>query len=323
MKAPEIPDNESARLRSLRASGLVGSAPSERFDRITRLARHLFGTKYALLSLVDATNLWLQSCAGWERGNPARETSFCGHAILGFSPMVVEDALKDERFFDNPMVLGPPNLRFYAGCPVRSPDGYAIGSLCLADDRPHTLTTTQITILQDLAAIVEDEFAVLNHSIRDELTGLSNRRGFNMLGNYALLSGKRRGEPLSLGYIDLDYFKEINDTWGHSAGDSALVAMAQLMKQSFRDADVISRQGGDEFSVLFIDSDADGAGLAMQALHDKVDEYNCSTGNPWRLQFSWGVEEFNPGRHETLEALINAADSSMYRMKKTRHGVRE
>ncbi len=322
MKAPEIPDNEPARLRSLHASGLVGSAPSERFDRITRLARHLFGTQYVILSLVDANDLWLQSCVGWEQGKVSRETSFCAHAILELSPMVVEDALKDVRFFDNPLVTGPPYLRFYAGCPVRSPDGYAIGSLCLVDDKPHALTPAQISILQDLAAIVEDEFSVLNNTIRDELTGLSNRRGFTMLGNYALLSGKRRGEPLSLGYIDLDYFKEINDTWGHRAGDRALVAMAQLMKQSFRDADVISRQGGDEFSVLFIDSDTDGAWIAMQSLQDKVEEYNRTAGNAWQLQFSWGVEEYNPDHHETLDALIDAADRGMYHMKKARHVAR-
>ncbi len=322
MKAPEIPANEPARLRSLHASGLVGSAPSERFDRITRLARHLFGTQYAILSLVDANDLWLQSCVGWERGNISRETSFCGHAILELSPMVVEDALKDGRFFDNPLVTGPPHLRFYAGCPVRSPDGYAIGSLCLVDDKPHSLTPAQISILQDLAAIVEDEFSVLNNTIRDELTGLSNRRGFSMLGNYALLSGKRRGEPLSLCYIDLDYFKEINDTWGHRAGDSALVAMAQLMRQNFRDADVISRQGGDEFSVLFIDSDADGACLAMHSLQDNVEKYNRTAGNSWQLQFSWGLEEYHPDHHETLDALIDAADRSMYHMKKARHVAR-
>lgn len=322
MKAPELPDNEPARLRSLHASGLVGSAPSERFDRITRLARHLFGTQYALLSLVDANDLWLQSCAGWEQGTTSRQNSFCAHAILEFSPMVVEDALQDERFFDNPMVTGPPYLRFYAGCPVRSPDGYAIGSLCLVDERPHTLSAMQLTILQDLAAIVEDEFAVLNNTIRDELTGLANRRGFTTLANYALVSGKRRGEPLSLCYIDLDCFKEINDTWGHGAGDRALVAMAHLMKQSFRDADVISRQGGDEFSVLFIDSDAEGAWLAMQVLQDKVADYNRTAGNPWQLQFSWGVAEYNAEHHLTLDALIDAADRGMYRMKKARQTAR-
>ncbi|MDF7757828.1 GGDEF domain-containing protein, partial [Klebsiella pneumoniae] len=87
----------------------------------------------------------------------------------------------------------------------------------------------------DLAAIVEDEFKVLDAATSDELTGLFNRRGFLTLAEYALLTAQRRHEPVSLAFVDLDRFKHINDTWGHEEGDRALIAIADLMKAAFRE----------------------------------------------------------------------------------------
>ena len=117
MKTPDIPPDEDARLAELRSLNVLDTIAEERFDRLTRMARRLFGVDVALVSLVDESRQWFKSCAGMELSETPRDISFCGHAILGDGAFVIPDALQDERFCDNPMVAGPPHVRFYAGCP--------------------------------------------------------------------------------------------------------------------------------------------------------------------------------------------------------------
>lgn len=168
---------------------------------------------------------------------------------------------QDDRFADNPLVAGEPCVRFYAGFPLRLRDGASVGSLCLIDYSPREFTAADLAVLGDPGALAEDEFAAVSAATTDELTGLFNRRGFNQLVRFTLSVARRRAEPLTLGWLDLDRFKEINDRYGHEEGDKALKVMAQLMRSSFREADLLVRFGGDEFAVLFADTDEQGPGL--------------------------------------------------------------
>ncbi|MFP5487048.1 MAG: GAF domain-containing protein, partial [Acidimicrobiia bacterium] len=113
--APQLPD-EALRLAALQGLAILDTPPEERFDRLTRLARRLFDVPVALVSLVDADRQWFKSCVGVGITESPRDVSFCGHAIADRSPLVVEDALLDERFADNPFVTGEMGVRFYAGC---------------------------------------------------------------------------------------------------------------------------------------------------------------------------------------------------------------
>lgn len=106
-----------------------------------------------------------------------RDISFCAHTILQTDPLIVNDMQQDERFHDNPLVIEAPFIRFYAGYPVQLPDGATVGSFCLMDHQPRSFSAHEMQILSDLAAIVEDEFKVLDAATSDELTGLFNRRG--------------------------------------------------------------------------------------------------------------------------------------------------
>lgn len=320
MKIADKPDNEPERLQSLHASGLPGLGPSERFDRLTRMAQRIFNVPVAMLNLVDADRLWPQSCIGIAPEMWERDTSLCAHVIAQSSPLVISDLLSDPRFNDAPAVQ--QGLRFYAGCPVHMPDGLAIGALCISDTQPRKLSQDEVAVLQDLAAIVEDAFAVLTEARQDELTGLANRRGFDVLASYALAGARRREKPACLCFIDLDGFKQINDSWGHEAGDQALGVMSRLMKQCFREDDIIARRGGDEFSVLFNDSSQSGASRAMEVLQHKVNLFNQTSGQPWQLRFSWGMSQYDPLRHPSLESLVQTADRRMYQMKKSRHLTR-
>ena len=140
MQAPAIPDNEAQRLRALRARAILDAPAEERFDRLTRLAQHMFGTQMALVSLVDAERQWFKSHQGLNACETGRDISFCGHAILADDIFEIADARLDPRFADNPLVSGPPHIRFYASAPLATADGYRIGTLCIIDDQPRQLS---------------------------------------------------------------------------------------------------------------------------------------------------------------------------------------
>ncbi len=156
IKAP-IPEDEPQRLQALRGLRVLDSPPEERFDRLTRLARRLFDVPIALISLVDSDRQWFKSCQGLGVRETSREVAFCAHAILGADVMVVQDALQDSRFADNPLVRGEPRVRFYAGQPLSAPDGSRVGTLCIVDHRPRQLVEPDLQALRDLGVLVEQE----------------------------------------------------------------------------------------------------------------------------------------------------------------------
>lgn len=159
VRSPEFPvrDDEAARLRALARTGLLDTPTDPAFDRLTRLASIIADTPVSLLSMLTSRRQWFKSRRGFQPSETPREWAFCSHAILGDDILVVEDALQDERFRDNPLVTGGPHIRFYAGCPVRTPDGHAVGTLCVIDTQPRSLGDTQKEGLHALAEIAGDE----------------------------------------------------------------------------------------------------------------------------------------------------------------------
>ncbi|WP_217523002.1 ATP-binding protein [Vibrio metschnikovii] len=155
MQVPPLPEEESERQKTLDKTGLLNSGSEARFDRITRLAQQIFSVPIALISLVDRDRQWFKSRQGLDAQQTPREISFCGHAILNSEIFVIENALVDQRFCDNPLVMGAPDIRFYAGAPLHSTKGYRIGTLCLIDSQPRSFSSKQRSMLKDLAATVE------------------------------------------------------------------------------------------------------------------------------------------------------------------------
>ena len=151
MKKPEIPINESERLKALNEYRILGTKPEENYDDITKIASLTCGTPIALLSLVDSNRQWFKAKVGIEAEETVRDWSFCAHAIHSSEPLIVEDALKDERFFDNPLVRGEPKIRLYAGFPLQNDENRRIGTLCVIDREPHGLSDTQFNIMQSLS----------------------------------------------------------------------------------------------------------------------------------------------------------------------------
>lgn len=155
MHTPRLPDNEHDRLAALLRLGVLDTPPAAELDRLTRLAQRVFRVKTALVTLVDARRQWFKSRAGLEVSETARDISFCGHAILQQQPLLVADARLDPRFADNPLVTAAPHIVFYAGQPIFSSAGHALGTLCLIDDQPRQLDDSERQTLQDLACMVE------------------------------------------------------------------------------------------------------------------------------------------------------------------------
>ena len=311
MKEPPKPINEDERIRTLESLNILDSSAEERFDRYTRLAASIFNMPIALVSLVDTNRQWFKSSVGLDVSETPRGISVCGHTILEKDILVVEDLSKDDRFHDNPLITNDPNIRFYAGVPLTPLNNHALGTFCIIDYKPRKLTQEQLDNLADLASMVSDELIIF----LDDLTGLTNRRGFNLLTKTVLSTAQRSNNVISLIMLDLDNFKDINDDFGHLQGDQALRVFANCMREVFRESDIISRIGGDEFCILLSNSTKADAEKSLARLQDLLKKENANAKNKLHLAFSAGIAESTQGVIPTLGALMNDADQLLYAAK--------
>jgi len=307
MQIAAKPMDDVSRLQTLRSLNILDTPPEERFDRLTRLAKALFDVPIASVSLVDECRVWIKSHVGMPTTEIPRGMSFCGHTILGDDPMIVSDTLRDERFFDNPMVIDNPNVRFYAGMPLSASNG--------------TLDDNDCALLGDLAKMAEQELIAIHLATMDELTLISNRRGFNRLAQYALNLCIRVERSASLFFFDLDHFKQINDRFGHAEGDFALKAFSDILRTSFRESDVVGRLGGDEFVVLSTNLNSAFHELLLARLSDAVVQHNRTSGRGYEIQFSVGTVQFDAAKHSTIDQLLHDADTEMYLHKQARRNM--
>ena len=161
--------DESARLAVVRRYDILDSPPDGAFDRITKLAARLLGVPIAIVSIVDSDRIWFKSHHGVEIDQVDREPGLCASAVMQDEPWLVTNAASDPRTLTNPLVAGELGLRFYAGVPLRTHDGYNLGTLCVIDANPREITTSEVETLEDLAALVMDEIE-LRLSSRTTLT---------------------------------------------------------------------------------------------------------------------------------------------------------
>lgn len=155
-----LPIAEHERLQALYELMLLDSGPEERFDRLTHFARETFAVPIALLSLVDRDRQWFKSHPGLGICETARDISMCSHVVHAEVPLIVPDTRRDVRFHDNPLVLGPPHVRFYAGLPLTLPAGHTVGTLCLIDTQPRTIGARDLAIFASLRDMAVAELLV-------------------------------------------------------------------------------------------------------------------------------------------------------------------
>src|SRR5262249_19013671 len=142
---------EPDRLSALEAYRVLDTPPEGSFDDLAGLASRICGTPMAMISLVDRNRQWFKSRVGLDLAETPRDVAFCAHAILGDGVMIVPDTLSDPRFSANPLVTGEPGIRFYAGAPLRTADGHALGTICVLDHKPRSLTEEQSRALEVLS----------------------------------------------------------------------------------------------------------------------------------------------------------------------------
>lgn len=193
MKPAPTPHNEKLRQDVLDALDYLHKGREERFERIIDITKVIFDVPVVLLSIIDSDTQWFKAARGFEKPCVARSISFCGHTIHDNQPLVIEDALADERFHDNPLVLGSPFIRFYAGAPLIVAGNIRLGALCLIDTQPRTLDAVEQLLLSKLAEITRDELLRLPAPDRAQLEAViagsdTDSRKFSWLSKLAGLS---------------------------------------------------------------------------------------------------------------------------------------
>lgn len=321
-RPPAPPSNETQRLQALEACSIMDSPPDARFDRIVWLARHIYQSDIAFISFIDAQTQWIKASAGQptEASRP-REQSICQLMISSGQPLVSRDLATDPRFTGHPQLEGH-RIGFYAGVPLLRDGLLPIGSLCVLSAAPHTLGAIDVEPLRVLATIAADEVELFRrneeltrHSRIDPLTGLENRRAFDEGLARAASRSQRTGEPLALVMLDLDSFKDVNDRFGHPAGDALLRQVgAALAAMERRAGDVLARYGGEEFGLILPGADARAAQKVAERLHATLSNAGIRRPDRRRLTASIGVAHQHASVLDT-ERLVASADAALYRAK--------
>lgn len=315
MLAPKLPDNEQERLYTLRSLNILDTAEEDRFDKITRLTKHIFDVPIAVVSLLDENRQWFKSCIGLPVRETDRTVSFCGHAILDDIAFVIPNALEDPRFSDNPLVVDEPHIRFYAGYPIHAPNNIKLGTLCIIDTKPRKISDAELNVLRDFAELVEREIAITYLATIDELTEITNRRGFMMMAEHELSRCSRDDLAVSLVYFDINHFKSINDNHGHSEGDQALLRFVKAVKEGLRGSDMFGRLGGDEFVLMLSETSETQAETVIERTKELLEQLHDEPDSDYELNFAAGVVTYDPTVHSSVEDLLNAADQAMYKNK--------
>jgi diguanylate cyclase (GGDEF)-like protein len=462
-----IGENEVLRVAALHALEIVDTPPTAAFDSIAQLAAETFGCPIAFVSLLDDDEQWFKSECGLNRQSTSRDIAFCNYTILGTEAFVVEDALKDARFSTNPLVTGPPGVRFYAGVPITTATGYRIGALCVNDTRPRLFSEADIGRLRKFGRIAEGLVAAHEQAVRaaaaarelaekaqllwkknrllqqverigkvggweldiesnevewsdevarihelpigrqykleealsyypepwrslvsdnvertkstgkpydfesqfvtplghkkwvraagdcehqdgkpvrlfgmfqdvtlekeaserlwqaanfDDLTCLPNRRHFNKALGSAIEQAASSGSAVTLVMLDLDNFKEVNDTRGHAVGDKILTEIGRRLSRIAPHAGIVARLGGDEFALLSTGnlSDKDVLEVGNQILADLKPSVHVGSTHIY-IGGTLGAARF-PADASNAAELLRKADLALYAAKETCRG---
>lgn len=451
MKIAPLPNDEQARLATLKKYDILDTEPDAALDAMVQLASYICQTPIAAISLIDEKRQWFKAITGLDVTETPRDIAFCAHAILQNETMIVPDALQDERFFDNPLVTSDPDIRFYAGVPLATTQGQHLGTLCVIDRIPRELSSAQLNAINILAKnimshldlrhshkqarehindlqissmifdsaseaiLVTDanntivsvnpafttmtgytfnEVAGKNPSIfssgrqnnefyqvmwqaldvtghwagelwnkrksgeeyaewlsinviynpdgtkrlhvaifsditdkkradeliwkqanYDHLTGLPNRSLFRDRLEQEIKLAHRLRQSAALFFIDLDHFKEVNDTLGHDAGDKLLVQAAERISQCVREADTVARMGGDEFTVILSQvNDATHVSKVAENIIQKLSKPFFIDDNKLDISASIGIA-LCPQDGSDAEQLLKNSDKAMYAAK--------
>jgi diguanylate cyclase (GGDEF)-like protein len=324
---------ESRRLKAVRAVDLLDKPEEERFQRITRLARRHFRASACAITLIDEDRYFHVAQDGLDRREGGRRTnSICSQVVHGKTPVIITDLSEDAQNEVYRDLVNRLKLHFYAGVPILSPDGFALGALCVMDHVPRRFSRRDLESLADFAAIVEDEMMFKHADVaKRELIGQVERLRFrafvdpltnvwNRGAIFDILNGEveraiRTGHDLSVCMLDLDRFKRINDNYGHQVGDEVLKETCVRIRSSVRPYDGIGRYGGEEFLIVFPETSAEQAQSQAERIRLSLCSrpFDLGESREETITTSIGVACLYPT--ENITALVGRADAALYQAK--------
>jgi len=330
MQPPRIPDDEAARLLELRSYSVLDTDQDPRFDDISELTRYIAGTEIGIVSLVDSNRQWFKSCVGAPLGQQqtARDISFCGHTILQRQPLIINDALEDERFADNPLVLGSPHVRFYAGFPLITPNGFTVGSLCAISRQPHQLNHQQIDALGRMALLTVQQLEYLRNSAFlsasesglevERLRGLASERMTSLerlinrdqlVRMMDLMFGMELGSSFSLLRCSFRDYERVNSNLGGLLAEEYMNEAARRVLAAIPRSASVARFADAEFVVLlpFSAAESDAQKVAERILAFANHVYRCGN-ETLSMALSIGVA-IHHHNYDNAEAIL--ADTSI------------
>ncbi len=307
---------EAMRLDALERQQITDTPRDEAFDRVVRLACAALSAPMGAITFIESERQWIKAEQGLGVHEMPRDVSFCTHALTGDDVMVVEDASRDPRFAANPFVTSKDGIRFYAGAPLTTREGYKLGTLCVVDHIPRKITKRDRDLLKDMAAIVVGEMELRRRVGTDVLTGLYTRRFVDELGMREIIRARREGESLAAAFIDADKFKSINDTYGHPVGDAVLRAIGPACKRALRATDILGRYGGEELVLLLPRTSLQQAVPILERVRQEVEAMAIAELKGRPVTVSIGAAQL--GENDlTITDLLGRADRALLRAKQS------
>lgn len=306
--------DEPGRLAALRRYDVLDTEIEEPFEKLTSLVQAILKAPICTVSLIDAERQWFKSRIGLQMSETPRSTSFCTYAIAQREPLIIRDARSDVRFSDNPLVCGAPFIVSYAGVPLKTPDGYNVGALCVIDTVVRDFEPTQIEILKSFAALVVDELELRQLAQRDSLTGVMSRRAFVAEIDRQIATCIRYDRASSIVMFDIDHFKSVNDRFGHQAGDEVLREITDRVSAELRDGDCIGRLGGEEFAILLPETGAESALVFSERLRLALSARPIDIPMPVCVTASFGIADYTVGMTDAADWL-SVTDTALYQAK--------
>ncbi|WP_394249850.1 diguanylate cyclase [Vibrio profundi] len=250
--------------------------------------------------------------------------SFCRTIVETNEQLYIYNAQADDFWKDAPAVRKGP-VRSYCGLPVYWPDGSIFGTICVIDTKDTNYSETLQAVLKQLCLLITSDLRMLadyekikSLAITDDLTGVNNRRGLKILGEQKFKDAKRYQHSIGLIYLDIDNMKIVNDTFGHTAGDTCIVTLSNILKENCRASDIIARLGGDEFIIISLLGSRRELGLMASRIEEK---YHTATKGNVQLELtsiSYGTSIIDCYSPHSFEELLNEADAKMYEHKQSK-----
>lgn len=317
-------NNEKSRLDALFSYQILDSEPEQEYDDIARLAAYICGVDRAMVAFLDQDRKWHKARYNIATVEVPRDFSICSVTILDDQPLVVADTHKEPLVQNIGMVTEAPYVRFYAGVPLIDRDGFAIGTLCAIDTKPHPgLTEEQVDNLvalgRQIIQLLElryqlmqtkaNESRLRDLSLTDDLTGLYNRRALVDAFKAEVFRVQRNASVFSMLVVDIDRFKKFNDQFGHTVGDQVLKNVADSLRSRTRSSDFCARYGGEEFVILLAQVSHE-QGLAIAEMYRRT---VMERSGDYKVTISLGYAAYKDG--DSFEACFDRADLALSEAK--------